>query len=88
MAARVRAHAAGAIDHGDSDWQFTLKLDRLLTSTRGDLWETQANAADSTFVGGRAEWHRELNWGRVRARNAIDLYGRGIEPSRRQVNLK
>lgn len=88
MAARIRTHAAGVIDQGDSDWQFALSLDRLLMSTRSDLWESQASAADSTFAGGRSQWHSKLNWGRLRARNAIDLYRRGIEPPHRPSTLQ
>jgi hypothetical protein len=88
ITARGRAHAAGVIHLGDSDWSFMRKIDRLLADTRGDLWEHQADAADSTFQAGRWEWRRELHSGRVRARNAIELYRRGIEPIRRPITLQ
>jgi hypothetical protein len=82
VSARVHAHAAGVLNAGDSRTDLSLAIQQLLARTRGDLWENQANVADQTFVGGRAEWRRKIEWARQRALNTKLAYERGDVPAR------
>jgi hypothetical protein len=79
--ARVRAHAAGILDRGDSGHEFQIAVANLLSATRGDLWESQANRADDVFDGGREEWLRRIESARRRASNALRLYLQGTTPT-------
>ena len=81
MQARLHAHAAGVINGGASNSTFDLVVRQLLTKTRGDLWESQAQDADHTFMGGLGEWSEQLEKARDRANATKRLYERGVNPT-------
>ena len=75
--ARILAHAAGKLGRGDLGPEFELQVEQLLAKTRSDLWESQADRADSIFSGRYREYRNRLEAARRRAANALTIYQQG-----------
>jgi hypothetical protein len=78
--ARIQAHAAGKLGRGDLGPEFELQVQQLLAKTRSDLWESQADRADSIFAGNYRECRNRLEAAKRRADDALTVYEQGQRP--------
>jgi hypothetical protein len=80
--ARMHAYAAHRINRAMPTELLSWHSDRILTHTRGDLWENQAIAADSAFSADVNAWERIVIRARQRAATTLELYTQGVRPLR------